>query len=194
VRPRSFHAAFPGPPGGRGPLLCHVRAAGRPWPMRREIRNRHNKAETEHRGAIFGTAVYLNYLCYKALSCYVVYVLTNASDLRRCRRPDSGNCGLQAPATPSLVPGTRHICCNGQAGPGGGSSAGQSSGLIIRRSWVRAPPAPRGPSVLSQVGGQPARVAGLTDIAEYPTNQWPVMITCPYPLCAARVALSSPVL
>ena len=24
----------------------------------------------------------------------------------------------------------------------GGSSAGQSSGLIIRRSWVRAPPAP----------------------------------------------------
>jgi hypothetical protein len=26
---------------------------------------------------------------------------------------------------------------------GGGSSAGQSSGLIIRRSWVRAPPAPQ---------------------------------------------------
>ncbi len=36
---------------------------------------------------------------------------------------------------------------------GGGSSAGQSSGLIIRRSWVRAPPAPPGSSVLPQVGG-----------------------------------------
>gem|GEM_PF-4496947 len=31
------------------------------------------------------------------------------------------------------------------AGTRGGSSAGQSSGLIIRRSWVRAPAAPQAP-------------------------------------------------
>jgi len=63
-------------------LLSYGHVAGRPWLSQGEIRNRHNRAEMAHTGAIFGTAVYLNYLCYDALSHYVDYVLTNASDLR----------------------------------------------------------------------------------------------------------------
>ena len=43
----------------------------------------------------------------------------------------------------STVPTRRGVMCTRCRG---GSSAGQSSGLIIRRSWVRAPPAP--PAVL----------------------------------------------
>jgi hypothetical protein len=44
----------------------------------------------------------------------------------------------------AAAPGPRPQSPRSAARPRGGSSAGQSSGLIIRRSWVRAPPAPPG--------------------------------------------------
>ena len=56
-----------------------------------------------------------------------------ATRARSCRPAPRGLSGHH----PQMVVCTRR----------GGSSAGQSSGLIIRRSWVRAPPAP--PAVLS---------------------------------------------
>jgi hypothetical protein len=48
-------------------------------------------------------------------------------------------------ANPATVSCGRGICCNGSRARGG-SSAGQSSGLIIRRSWVRVPAAPPTPT------------------------------------------------
>ena len=71
---------------------------------RRNAHQASNSAKTEHEGASFGATVYLNYLYYDALSYYVDYVLTNASDLRRCLVPGSGNCGLRAAAAPQFGP------------------------------------------------------------------------------------------
>src|SRR6185437_13972000 len=43
---------------------------------------------------------------------------------------------------PPAIPAGEPVSCGNLSLARGGSSAGQSSGLIICRSWVRAPPAP----------------------------------------------------
>jgi hypothetical protein len=88
------------------PRARGVRPAGaaRPRPGRRGTCKRLNSAKAEREGAIFKTAVYMNYLYYNILSCYVDYVLTNASDLRRYPVPRSGNCGLRSVAAPQFGP------------------------------------------------------------------------------------------
>ena len=47
-------------------------------------------------------------------------------------------------STPPVCRPRACACAARERGVRGGSSAGQSSGLIIRRSWVQAPPAPPG--------------------------------------------------